>query len=690
MVIKQLNKINRCAVKYDSLTSNLLLKTTSVNRSFRRLSMSSLFSMISIISYGQTLKTFDGLFPNGKSQQGNATYKYYEDPETREYLKQGPFNYSFVGKGDYAGFNQTITGNYNKGLKDGTWTYKITMVDFNLGTYYHTGTITLISNYKNGLADGTWTEKYTDKAREKYIQYGQYYWGAYEPTQTFTTIMNFKAGIIAGNVDITDVNFRARGSYDDKGYTIGTWKIDLISKNQNLEITYKDNYMIDFTGRNAAGEILDGSTALYPKEAAEDFKRYSDVKAMTLEQREEAGFDLELYCGNKNVATKYINEYYENMMSNDWFLYEYTKGDLTYNSYNYSIPGGCNVVVQKVTFDKMNKSDHYEYIRAEEAYNAGRFIDAADQYFWFKENLKSAYITKKFRKSELIDLDRKILISLKKADSLSKIYIAESDFSKYKNVFSSRPLINPIDFTKLSLTEHERISNMNESESRKLKNGFSSFNYNTSKSLALTDFNLISELFNYDFGTDLNNIFTIIESQNEIYYRPFEEYVWEYLEKYYYFWKLETEKCFTQKYNSLEISTGKSNNGSSITFYSCNEDELKTVLLDRGKTYVDTLKTVLKLVQDFELKVNKIETLNIENSTKLLYVTYLPFLEAFKKIYSESSEIIEKLEILTTINSSLDKIIAHYSAEPKAIDKLLKKAVTKEEQAAILFQYTKK
>jgi hypothetical protein len=166
-------------------------------------------------------------------------------------------------------------------------------------------------------------------------------------------------------------------------------------------------------------------------------------------------------------------------------------------------------------------------------------------------------------------------------------------------------------------------------------------------------------------------------------YRPYEEYLWEYLEKYYYFWRLETGKCFTQKYNSLAISTGKSNNGKDIVFYACNEDELKTVLINRGKTYFDTLNIVLKLVQDFETKVNKIETLNAENSTKLLYVTYLPFLESFKKIYFESNEI---LEVLTTINSSLDKIIAHYAADPKIIDKLLKKAVTREEQATILFQ----
>lgn len=658
MKINLLNKKNERVKNVDYLLQ--VEQKNKLKKVFLLKLFSNVFTFLILgISYGQSLKSFDGLFPNGKSQEGKATYKYYEDPETREFLKQGTFNYSFVGKGDYAGFNQTITGNFDKGLKDGTWTYKITMVDYQLGDYYHTGTITLISNYKNGLADGTWTEKYSDKVREKYFQYGQYYWGAFEPTQTFTAILNFKAGIIAGNVEINDVDFRAKGSYDEKGYTIGTWKIDLISKNQNLEITYKDNYMIDYTGRNAAGEILNGSTALYPKEAAEDFKRYLDVKAMTEEEREDAGFELELFCGNENVATKYINKYYEYMMSNDWFLYNYTKGDLTYNSHHYSIPGGCNVVVQRVTFDNMNQPNYYGYVNAEKAYNSGRFIDAAKEYFWFKENLKSAYSTSRFKKSELADLDKKILISLKKADSLSKIYMSEEEFIKYRLRFAS--------------------------------------DYDVSDKIqALEDFQRISKLLNVDFSSDYERFFSIIESQNistykvkrknTNYYEPFLEVVWDCIDKYTDFWRSETIKCESQTYNSLEISTGKKNTGKDSTFYSCNEDELKTSLVNRGKAYVDTLNKVLKLVQDFESKANKIDALNQEKSTKFLYVTYLPFLDAFKKIYYESSELIEKIENLTSINSSLDKIIAHYAADPKAIDKLLKKAVTKEEQAEILFR----
>ncbi len=106
----------------------------------------------------------------------------------------------------------------------------------------------------------------------------------------------------------------------------------------------------------------------------------------------------------------------------------------------------------------------------------------------------------------------------------------------------------------------------------------------------------------------------------------------------------------------------------------------------RGVASLDMLKTALLLVQNFESKVNKIESLSLENSTKLLQDTYSPFLADFNKEYSESTELVLNLQLLKTINLSLDKIIAHYAAEPKAIDKLLKKALTKDDQKAILFQ----
>jgi hypothetical protein len=80
--------------------------------------------------FAQTLKTFNGPFNAGYLQGGTAFYTYYENPETHEYIKQGSYRYTFIGTGDHKGYTETISGSYEKGLKNGKWTYAITMADF--------------------------------------------------------------------------------------------------------------------------------------------------------------------------------------------------------------------------------------------------------------------------------------------------------------------------------------------------------------------------------------------------------------------------------------------------------------------------------------------------------------------------------------------------------------------------------
>jgi hypothetical protein len=76
------------------------------------------------------------------------------------------------------------------------------------------------------------------------------------------------------------------------------------------------------------------------------------------------------------------------------------------------------------------------------------------------------------------------------------------------------------------------------------------------------------------------------------------------------------------------------------------------------------------------------------------YIKMRPELSDYQRYVAKRSELIEfylKFDTtvdqkLTEIDSSLDKIISLYSGETKPIDKLLKKATTKEEKKAILFK----
>lgn len=618
---------------YVSIVARDLMIKDKVVSVALKLFVLSVLLFLTTSSSAQTLISFDGLFPNGKSQQGKATYKYYEDPQTREYVKQGAFNYSFIGQDDESGLTQNITGNYSKGLKDGTWTYKISMTDYLIGNYYHTGVITLVSNYKNGYADGNWTENFRDKVRQKFRQGGQLIWGQYEPMATFTASMNFKEGKIVGEVDINDNTFRAKGIYDQNSFAEGTWKIDKLEINQFLEITYKDFYMVDFTGRNAAGEILDGSTALYPEKAAYDYQRFKDVKAMSIEERENAGCILDTFCREKNFATKYIKEYFQNMMSADWFLYKYIKGDLTYNLYsnNYDIPGGCNIVVQQMRFAKL--SEDFDYRSAEENYDSERFIEAAMGYYNFKKKINSvsnpnySYYT-----SELKNLDIKILSSLNKADSLSQIYMTEAKFKE------------------------------------------------------------ISKLLQNDFYSEITKLSTAIEDTYAKYYQPFQYGLREYNKNYNEFWRVNEFEWSkeTQKYNRTEISTGDINTGKSTTYYSMTETDLIDTATNIGNDILDTLKKALLLTQNFESKVNQIEEFNISQPTKFIYQTYMDVLSDFQVSFSGVNMSVQttldkNMQKLTKINQSLDLIIALYSSDTKPMDKELKKALTLKEQNELLF-----
>ena len=612
--------------------------------------LSILFYLINIsISYSQTLKPFSGPYNSGKNQKGTATYKYYEDTKTREYLKQGPFKFKFIGKEDYVGLTQIISGNYDKGLKNGTWTYKITMKDYKLGSYYHTGSISLVSHYKNGKADGNWSEVYKDKTRQKLFSFGDYYWSEYTSQGDFSASMNFKNGLIADEVDIKDVMFKAKGSYDQNSYSIGTWNINLIDKNQSLEIVYKDKYMVDFNGRNAAGEILDWSTSIYAKENAQDFQRYLSVKAMSQEEKENAGFILEKYQGEKNLVTKYINDYFKYMMSSDWFLYKQIKGDLTYEIYtqNYAIPGGLNMVVQKVDYGKME--DVHQFKKAEEAFKTGSYIDAVKKYnAWREEITKFSYRNRSYKTADLKNLDQKILISLEKADSLSEIYMT------INRAYSYRSSIQAIQ----KRIEEKRI-----------------------------DINMLVE----KISEETNKITGAFEMQNNDYYRPYKMGVWKDINKYMNFWEDEIDNCIKQeqKYDRDLILTGE--NGEEIGYCSCVEDSLIKSLTMKGEGYLEDFRNALSLSQQFESKVKQIEALNLEKSTRLLYSTYSNFLESFKLLYSGrymSSRTLlgENMQILTKMNLSLEKIITLYTSKTtKSMDKGLKKAYYLKEKNELLF-----
>ena len=623
--------------------------------------ISSLFLIISGGCYGQSLKSYNGSFANGRNQTGQATYNYYEDSKTREYIKQGAFSYSLVGKDDNKGLKHTISGNYEKGLKHGIWTYKVVMNDYFMGYYHGTGSITLTANYKNGLADGSW--KYSSKTKTRlYSRYTG--WGPYKPENIINTSMNFRKGRIVGNVTINEVGvLKVNGNYDQNSFSTGTWKIDFLDENQNLEITYKDNYMTDFIGRNSGGQILDGSTSLYPKENAEDYQRYLDVREMSKEERENVGFSLDTFCVNRNVATKYIKPYFDNMMSTDWFLYKYIKGDLTYNaySYKYEIPGGCNIVVKQVNYGRLD--DFSEYNEAEVYMNSGLYLNAFNAYNDFRRKIKSNNLT--LKSSDLKKFTEKLEISFYKADSMSKHLITAEELYPLTNV----------------LVQDE---------------------YGTQKTDRINQsFSNISNLVNNNWKEEVNRIITEFDTQNMDYYRPYKYGALYSLDEYLYkVWAEEIKFCSgwgggnsKVYFNNKSLNDEKAYQNEGVEYCNCNKDSLVAKLTNKMEDYLDEINNVLLITKQIESKVNQIEEINLSKKTKILYPTYAYVLSDFKIRYTDVRNFDDRktmgdyINLLSKINTSLDKVISLYKSDDdlKTMEKTLKKMDNIKQKHMLLF-----
>ena len=150
-------------------------------------------------SVGQTLKTYSGLYEDGK-----ATYTYYED-ENGERVKHGTFSYNKGNKGIGVGGGMAVSyattisasGNYKNGIKDGKWTYKnktaggsITFADFSA-----------VVNYVDGRMDG--------------------------PLNNSGTIFQMKNNRITGHVKkvkkTQNEDWSLSGQFDEEGFPDGIW-----------------------------------------------------------------------------------------------------------------------------------------------------------------------------------------------------------------------------------------------------------------------------------------------------------------------------------------------------------------------------------------------------------------------------------------------------------------------------------
>jgi hypothetical protein len=251
---------------------------------------------------GQTILKYKGVFPDpNKSQSGTATYEYFEDEKSHEYIKNGLFLYDFKGVDSYAGFNQNISGSFKDGKRDGIWSFLVSMNDFGVQNPYFTGTLKATTSYNNGGPDGTWTYTYLYRKRNKIYSYGAYKWSEFSSELKTEIIYTFKDGQLCGPVKIidNDKGYSIEGSFASNGMLDGKWTIIDYSKGTTEVIEYKNSILFDSYKRNTSGEIIQ-------RISDKDKKRFDDIaeiKKMTEEQRLDAGVHVD------TTKTGFINDW---------------------------------------------------------------------------------------------------------------------------------------------------------------------------------------------------------------------------------------------------------------------------------------------------------------------------------------------------------------------------------------------
>lgn len=379
---------------------------------------------IPVSAFSQTLKSYSGTFTDGRmGQNGTATYSYYEDEATHEYVKNGAFSYTFNGTGDYKGFNQTIKGNYKNGLKDGLWAYTLTFSDFNIENglvmlaatnKYTTGKITLTANYKNGYAHGVWKTNWSYKKRSK--DYYNREWLPFEAQKTLAIEMNFDSGYVVGKVSIKNdfSPFEATGNFDQNSLATGTWMVKDIGWNNSKELIYKDNILYEFIGRETSTGKINGQ-----QKNQSVYEKYLEYKGLSPKEMEDKGIRIDTVYGSKCAAYNNIENYVSKFFNEDYFSCQFIDGDL---SFKEGIKGGGEItILQLVHINELFSDEVKLYNRAEQSFNNKKYEDALTDYERVFDRNKNVLVKK--------DVDY-LVNKIKECDSLIQLKNTQYEANK--------------------------------------------------------------------------------------------------------------------------------------------------------------------------------------------------------------------------------------------------------------------
>lgn len=312
-------------------------------------------------NYGQTLKTMASDYNGGK-----ITYQYYEDSKTSEFIKQGLFKFNKLLKNENGGgtYNETITGAFKNGFKDGVWTFSIIKLDFpNNDGSYTTATTNLIQTFKEGVANGEWKLNSTYKSRNKLYRNGGYIWSAFGKVYTEFASTIFTNGYATGVTTYKDSESSTSKTItlNKDGFLIGPYIFQ--GNYENSEIIFNgEGIVTKFVAKNSSGNVT--SKLDFDEELISTVQKY--VKGeITNEQLRQTYIKVDTI-----KATNYVD--FGNIFEHDYFFLPDLKGDKVNNTY------GRYILAERIKLIDLKTNDLY--INARKDLNPNYYDDLLKEY----------------------------------------------------------------------------------------------------------------------------------------------------------------------------------------------------------------------------------------------------------------------------------------------------------------------
>lgn len=372
-----------------------------------------LLLLISFAGFSQNLKKYSGEYPNEYSTKGIATYTYYEDAKTADYIKHGLFKYTMKEGNNY---NANFSGNFKNGKRDGIWTYSITRLDDPADNVFYTGSIQMTANYNNGLPNGVWTYSKIMKYRGKVLAIGGYKWTNYEVQPNVSVSANFKNGVTVGSLKIiNDLSKYSTitGEFDTNGFLDKAWT--LRSDRQEIKMNFNHGIQTSFIDRDfPVGKVYENTV---DDEEMSKLKNDFLAKKITTNDLLKKRISIDTISAVKNDLYSFVFTFYS-----DFFNYKNIEGDDTYEEGKNIRDDGYYFLFKKAELKKLTDIDDYNELENHSNYNLSDFDDAVEKY----ENLLTRY------KLNLSDEDVEIV--KKKIEDVKKNKVIAERKSEYKEI----------------------------------------------------------------------------------------------------------------------------------------------------------------------------------------------------------------------------------------------------------------